>query len=113
MTYPMAPIARTKIELAEKFYVSLFKALQEALSDTRAVLDLVARTRAHAPTFPESRFCKGCVLPVVDSVATHFLTGDCGLNGHQIRQSLRCEGVTTLNDIYKPSSGQSGFGSAT
>jgi hypothetical protein len=109
----MAPIARTNINLAKQFCEDLFKALQEVLSDTQAVLDLVDGTHAHAPGFPESRFCKGCVLPVVDSVTTKFLTDECGLDGQQIKQSLLCEGVTTLGDIYSPSSGQSGFSGKT
>jgi hypothetical protein len=113
MTPPIKFIAKTNLVLAEKFYTSLFKALHESLSDTLAVLDIVSRTRAHAPAFPESRFCKGCVLPVVDTVATNFFTNECDLNTRQIRQALRCEGVTTLNDIYNPSIGQSGFGGAT
>jgi hypothetical protein len=106
-------IMKTDPALAEKFCTTLFHALQEALTDTPVVLDFMEKIKDHAPTFPETRFTKGCVLPVVDRVATKLLTEEFQLSRGQITKCLLCEGFTSLPKIYIPSHDQSGFGGFT
>src|SRR5260370_39303345 len=88
MTSQLKLIAKTDILLAEKFYNFRFGALHEALSDTQAVLDFVSKTYDRKKGFRESWICKGCVLPVVDTVATKFLTDECGVARRQIGDYL-------------------------
>ena len=79
------------------------------LSDPASVRKRVEETRDHAPGFAETRFCKGCVLPIVDTVATHFLSAAYGAAPEQVHLALCCEGQSTLKGIYQPGLGQSGF----
>jgi hypothetical protein len=62
-------------------------------------------------SFPESCFCKGCVLPVVDSVSTDYLTARWGATRFEVHHALRCEGFDT--PLYDCSDTQVGFSSAT
>ena len=88
-------------------------ALLESLQDPVTIRKRVAETENHAKNFPEVRFCKGCVLPVVDKVSTSLLQAELFLSPREIYQSLLCEGQSTLGSIYKPGEGQSGFGGYT
>jgi hypothetical protein len=103
----------TDLNTAQRFCGLLFDALEAALGDTKAVLQRVTDTVGHAPSFAESRFCKGCVLPVVDRAATMFLRTEFALRPEEIHDALRCEGRSTLSSIYEPGPDQSGFGGAT
>ncbi|HVF70023.1 MAG TPA: hypothetical protein VM940_00260 [Chthoniobacterales bacterium] len=103
----------TDLDNAGEFCQLLYCALRDSLSDTAAVLQRVADIESHAPRHTETRFCKDCVLPVVDSVATHYLQSKLGLTLGQIRSALRCEGVSTLAQVYTPAVGQSGFSTFT
>lgn len=87
--------------------------LAQQLADADAVHARVHATRAHAPTFPEVRFCKGCVLPIVDRATTRFFASQLGLPSSAARAALRCEGASTLETIYTPGEGQSGFSGIT
>lgn len=98
---------------AHRFIEQLFEALSAGLSDPVAIRRKVEETRTHAPKYPESRFCKGCVLPIVDKVATRFLYDVYGTPPEQVHLALRCEGQSTLKGIYEPGEGQSGFSGTT
>jgi hypothetical protein len=91
----------------------LADALAEALRDPGQTRERVQEIESHAPKFPEVRFCKGCVLPIVDTIATSLLHSELGLSRDEIRQALLCEGQSTLSGIYSPKEGQSGFGGVT
>jgi hypothetical protein len=101
---------KTEPTKAREFCELLYAGLVKALCDTDAVRGRVADIAWHACRFPETRFCKGCVLPVVDRAATAFLSGRFGLRAEEIRNALRCEGAKSLPEIYEPGPGQSGFG---
>jgi hypothetical protein len=96
-------------ELSLLLITRLADALAEPLVDPVVTRQRVQEIESHAPTFPEVRFCKGCVLPVVDAVATSLLGSELSLSAEVIRGSLLCEGQSTLANVYSPSSGQSGF----
>lgn len=100
-------------DIALRFCVRLFEELSRRLTDPAVVHSRLAEIESHAPTFPEVLFCKGCVLPVVDTVATHFLTTELLFSAAQIHSALRCEGYSSLPKIYTPGSGQSGFSAYT
>jgi hypothetical protein len=100
-------------DLALRFCIELFEALRGELSDPRMVLDRVEEIIDHARSFAEVRFCKGCVLPVVDSVTTEFFASTLHLGRDEAYRSLRCEGVSSLHKIYSPGVGQSGFSGYT
>lgn len=104
---------RTDARKARVFCDLLYSALRDRLSDTNLVLQRVRDFEAHAPGYAETRFCKGCVLPVVDSVATLYLRSELGLAPEQIHAALRCEGISTLPKIYTPAGDQSGFSTFT
>ena len=72
-------------------------------------IDASLKSRAIAPTFPEVRFCKGCVLPIVDETTTKFLSSKAGATREQIRASLRCEGFQTLPQYYEFNERMSGY----
>lgn len=91
----------------------LADALAEDLRDPGQTRARVQEIEKHAPKFPEVRFCKSCVLPTVDTIATSLLHSELGLSGDEIRQSLLCEGQSTLPEIYSPKESQSGFGGVT
>lgn len=98
---------------ARRFIEQLFEALSAGLPDPLKIRRKVEEIRDHAPGFPETRFCKGCVLPIVDTVATRFLHEIYGATPEQVHLALRCEGRSTLKKIYQPGEGQSGFSGIT
>ena len=100
-------------EFSMLLITQLADALGNALADPVKVRQKVQDIESHAPSFPEVRFCKGCVLPILDSVATKLLRAEHDLPQEQIRSSLLCEGYTTLPNIYSPDQDQSGFGGFT
>ncbi len=91
----------------------LADALAESLMDPSLTRQRVREIESHARSFPEVRFCKGCILPIVDTTATSLLGSELGLSRAEIRQSLLCEGQSTLPKIYSPEEDQSGFGGIT
>ncbi len=91
----------------------LADALAETLVDPAATRERVQEIESHAPKFPEVRFCKGCVLPIVDRIVTSLLMSELGHSVAEIRESLLCEGQSTLSKIYSPGESQSGFGGVT
>jgi hypothetical protein len=101
----------TSPEIALAFSELLFEELKVALFDPGPVRLRMKEIEDHARGFPESLFTKGCVLPIVDRVATSFLSKEMGLTGEQIHAALRCEGFSTLGKIYRPGPEQSGFSS--
>jgi hypothetical protein len=104
---------RTDPAKARRFCDLLYYALRDSLCDTGVVLQRVTDIESHAPGHAETRFCKGCVLPIIDSVATRYLHSELGLTPKQVRAALRCEGISTLAQIYTPAVGQSGFSTFT
>jgi hypothetical protein len=99
--------------LARTFCDELFTLLRERLSNPNTVIERISEIREHARAFPETLFCKGCVLPLVDTAATRFLFESLALDPTRIRGALRCEGFSTLPSIYQPQAGQSGFSTYT
>jgi hypothetical protein len=100
---------RTDSDLAFRFCEALFEALRTQLSDPLAVLARMSELQREPRNFREEDFCKGCVLPIVDAVATDFLGRELSLTRVQVHKALRCEGVTTLKNVYTPGPNQSGF----
>lgn len=92
----------TSAATAIRFCDKLYAALVPALRDTAAVLSRVEEVRAHATGYPETRFCKAVVLPIVDAVTTAFLHEEFGLSRTETHQALRCEGAATLRQLYIP-----------
>ena len=99
--------------LAEEYLRKLTRALATSLRDPAAVHARVAESEAYAPGFPETRFCKGCVLPIVDRVTSEFSESGLGLPRSAAYAALRCEGASTLAGIYTPAEGQTGFSGIT
>ena len=90
---------------------TLFAALAEKLTDVAYVQDVdeSLKARGIAPTFPETRFCKGCVLPIVDVITTAYLRSKAEASQDAIRASLRCEGFQTLSQYYEFNNSMSGY----
>jgi hypothetical protein len=99
--------------VAEEYLRKLTRALAASLRDPGSVHALVAQCEAHAPRFPETRFCKGCVLPIVDRVTNEFFESHLGLSRSAAHAALRCEGASTLPNIYTPGAGQTGYSGIT
>ncbi len=87
----------------------LFSALREGLTDVAHVKALVERLGPHAPAFPEVRFCKGGVLPIVDEVTNRFLVEEFKADRHAAFRSLRCEGFANLSECYQLGGDRTGF----
>jgi len=86
--------------------------LHERLADQLADADAVrARVESLLPrnSFRESCFCKGCVLPSVDSLALGFLTERHSASRADVHLALRCEGFDT--PLYDCDATQVGFSS--
>jgi len=60
-------------------------------------------------SFRESCFCKGCVLPVVDSLPVGFLSESYSASRADVHRALRCEGFDT--PLYTCDTSQVGFSS--
>jgi hypothetical protein len=90
---------------------TLFAALKGKLSDISYVqgIDSSLKAMGLAPTFPEVRFCKGCVLPIVDEATNTFLSNRFEASKDDIRSALRCEGFQTLPQYYKSNDRMSGY----
>ncbi len=99
--------------LAEEYLWQLSRSLAGGLSNPRLVHENVAKWISHAPKFPEVRFCKGCVLPIVDMVTTEFFNSKLGLSASAANAALRCEGASTLSGIYTPGENQVGYSGIT
>lgn len=110
---PARPTITGDPEFSLLLITQLADALGQALSDPVSVRQKVQEIESHAPSFPEVRFCKGCVLPILDSVTTKMLRAEHDLPREQIRSCLLCEGQSTLPNIYSPGEDQSGFGGIT
>lgn len=91
-----------------EFVERLHAQLEQKLRNNASVRSMVDKLLPTNP-FPESCFCKGCVLPIVDSCATEFLTARCGVNQFSVYHALRCEGYAS--PMYACSSDQVGFSS--
>ena len=100
-------------DIAKEYLDELCDALAADLTDCPRIHARVLETHSHAPQFPETRFCKGCVLPIVDRVTTRFFAERLRLPATAARAALRCEGASTLPSIYTPGEGQSGFSGIT
>ena len=100
-------------DIAEDYLWTLCRTLSRELKDSAAVMSTVERLEDHAKGFPEVRFCKGCVLPVLDRVTTEFFNTRLSLSSKEAHAALRCEGASTLPSIYAPGDGQSGFSGVT
>lgn len=86
----------------------LHEALAERLADVDAVRSRVNALRSQN-SFRESCFCKACVLPIVDSLATEFLCGRFAASRYDVHRALRCEGFDT--PMYECDGSQVGFSS--
>jgi hypothetical protein len=103
---------KTDERVAFTFCECLFAELSERFADSNALQQRLTEISSHSK-HPETLFCKGCVLPIVDSVATRFLSSSLLLGPEQIRAALRCEGISNLQKVYQPGPGQSGFSTYT
>jgi hypothetical protein len=91
-----------------EFCHALHERLAVRLADVDAIRSRVKMLRSQN-SFQESCFCKGCVLPVVDSLATQFLGSRYGASRYEVHQALRCEGFDT--PMYACDESQVGFSS--
>lgn len=103
----------TDLSHAYEFAVLLHDLLATAIADVERVRGVVDRLSPLAPTFPETRFCKGCVLPVVDRAANVFLRDRYGASANGVYRALRCEGFANLREYYTRDDGQTHFSSFT
>ncbi len=99
------PKIRAENELG--FCRRLQSSMSDSLHDVVEVRSVIERLRERN-SFRESCFCKGLVLPIVDSVATAYLTS-LGGTRMAVYGALRCEGFGT--PMYTCGEGQSGFSS--
>jgi hypothetical protein len=90
----------TDLVLAYDFCTELHSRLVAALSDVGRVRQKVAQLKSHA-SFQETRFCKGCFLPVLDEFANEFFSDRYGASATDVRAALRCEGYRTLKSCYE------------
>jgi hypothetical protein len=104
------PIAERTVDTrsALQFCHELHRELAIEISDPVIVRGRVESLRAMNGC-RESRFCKGCILPIVDRVATRFLTTQFHVSRAEIRRALRCEGFNT--PMYTRTEAHSGFSS--
>ena len=109
----LADGVKTDEATAQLFLNTFVSAIELALKDPRTVRAVLECHREHAPGFPETLFCKGCLIPVLDTVATAFLGREFGSSQAEVNAALRCEGFSTLPKIYTPSTGQSGYSTFT
>src|SRR5579872_5404992 len=93
---------------ALRFCQELHRQLAHELSDCALTRRRVEYLKPQN-SFGESCFCKGCVLPIVDSVTTRYLLNSFGASRAEIRHSLRCEGFNT--PMYDCDESQVGFSS--
>ena len=100
-------IAEMSIEL--DFARRLFDQLHADLTNVTAVNATVERLMPLARTFPEVRFCKGCVVPVVSEVANDFLAKQFGASSSEVFAALRCEGFKNLAEFYEITETRTGF----
>src|SRR5690348_16824090 len=70
----------TDLIKARQFCELLYTWLCHELSDASSVLQKVREIESHAPGHAETRFCKGCVLPIIDKIATQYLSATFALN---------------------------------
>ena len=91
------------LEFCKELHYHFVRGLQDPVSIRQKVEELRPRN-----SFAESCFCKGCVLPIVDTVASRHL-GSMGESKAEIHHALRCEGFDT--PLYVPNGQQSGFSS--
>lgn len=98
----------TDPSFALDYCLGLHEHLMEAIADRKSVRKRVEKLIA-LNSFKESCFCKGCVLPIVDSWTTTFLADRYNVPSHEVLASLRCEGYET--PLYSLGAGQVGFSS--
>jgi hypothetical protein len=101
----------TKVTDALDFAEQLAAEVRLKLCDVRFVCERVVALEPLAKGFPETRFCKGCVLPIVDELANRYLTSRYGASGYDVFESLRCEGYHNLSAYYPTGNGKTGFSS--
>ncbi len=88
------------LTIALDFGKRLYERLRTELLDVNRVRGVVQRLEPLAKKYPESRFCKGCVLPVVSEVAYQLLTERYGATYSEVFRALRCEGYKNLVEFY-------------
>jgi hypothetical protein len=101
----------TNVTDALEFAEEVAAELRLKLSNVRFVRERVMALESLAKAFPETRFCKGCVLPIVDELANRYLASRYGAQQFEVFQSLRCEGYHNLCAYYPIGGGKSGFAS--
>jgi hypothetical protein len=87
----------------------LFNRLRDELTDVTAVKSKVERLTPLARAFPETRFCKGCVLPIVSEAANQFLFERFCASSSEVFKALRCEGFENLEAFYPITATRTGF----
>jgi hypothetical protein len=90
------------------FCTRVHQRLAVDLCDVTSVRNVVQRLLPRN-SFAESCFCKGCVLPIVDEVATSHLIVTKGAAKFDIHRALRCEGFDT--PMYECGESHVGFSS--
>jgi hypothetical protein len=98
----------TDMTIAMKFCTELHDKLSFALSDPVVVRSGVDRL-LRQNSFRESCFCKGLVLPVVDTLSPNLLASRYNGTRIETHQALRCEGFDT--PMYTCRATQVGFSS--
>lgn len=101
----------TESKIALEYCEGLYQALAENLCLLNHVNDITGylKSISLSPTFPEVRFCKGCVLPIEDEFTTQFLINKFLANKSDIQMALLCEGFQTLDQYYPKTDRMSGY----
>lgn len=101
----------TELEVALEYCEGLYQALVKSLCISNHVNSITEHLKSISlsPTFPEVRFCKGCVLPVVDEFTTQFLISKFSASKSDIRNALLCEGFQTIEQYYPKTDRMSGY----
>lgn len=98
----------TQSSHALQFCRELHHELSADLRDPIQIRNRVESLR-NVNSFAESCFCKACVLPVVDKLATRFLSTQFGVSRADVHKALRCEGFNT--PMYACTDAHAGFSS--
>jgi hypothetical protein len=96
----------TNLDQAYEYCRGLHRRLDAALDSVERVRETVATLEPLAKKFPETRFCKALVLPVIDQWTNEYLQDRFGASAAAVCAALRCEGYRDLIKYYQKSGRQ-------
>lgn len=99
----------TDLRQAFEYCHGLHGRLSAAIRNVEPVRTKVEELKSLAPTYPETRFCKAVLLPVVDQWTNEFLQRRLSATSDQAFAAMRCEGYADLNKYYSKTGLQTYF----